>query len=184
MTDNTAANPAVQIDIIQTPEPLGSQFAALGIDAVTYSHPPVFTVAEGEGWKHLIPGGQTKNLFLKDKKDQMWLVTAEAYTQVDLKALPDIIGAGRLSFGSADRLMNTLGVTPGSVTPLALVNDSGRQVRFVLDEKLLRCSTINCHPLRNDMTTAMTPDALLQFLRHLGYDPMICALDKQDQTAS
>lgn len=176
----TSSNPAVQIDIIQTPEPLGSQFAALGIDATTYAHPPVFTVAEGEGWKHLIPAGHTKNLFLKDKKDQMWLITAEAHTQVDLKGLPDLIGAGRLSFGSADRLMNTLGVTPGSVTPLALVNDSGRQVRFVLDEKLARCSTIGCHPMRNDMTTCLTPDALLQFLRHLGYEPQICALDKQD----
>lgn len=167
----------VQIDIIPTPDPLGSQFAALGIEPVTYAHPPVFTVAEGEGWKHLIPGGHTKNLFLKDKKDQMWLVTAEAYTKVDLKGLPDIIGAGRLSFGSADRLMNTLGVTPGSVTPLALVNDTARQVRFVLDEKLMRCNTINCHPLRNDMTTCLTPDELLRFLRHLGYEPQICKLD-------
>lgn len=172
-------NPAVQIDIIRTPEPLGSQFAALGLEVTTYTHPPVFTVAEGEGWKHLIPGGQTKNLFLKDKKDQMWLITAEAHTQVDLKGLPDIIGAGRLSFGSADRLMNTLGVTPGSVTPLALINDLGRQVRFVLDEKLTRCSTINCHPLRNDMTTCLTPEALFLFLRSMGYEPQVCTLEKQ-----
>lgn len=89
----TAAD--AQIDIIQTPDPLGALFGQLGIAAVTYAHPAVFTVAEGDGFKHLIPGGHTKNLFLKDKKDQLWLVTAAAYTAVDLKGLPELIGAGR-----------------------------------------------------------------------------------------
>lgn len=173
---NEAEN--IQIDIIQTPDPLGALFDALGIAAVTYAHPAVFTVAEGAGFKHRIPGGHTKNLFLKDKKDQIWLVTAEAQTAVDLKALPDLIGAARLSFGSPDRLMEFLGVVPGSVTPLALVNDTARKIRFVLDEKLTHCSTINVHPLRNDMTTCLAPDDLLRFLRHLGYDPQITVLDK------
>jgi len=172
----TAANP--QIDIIKTPEPLGALFLQLGIEAVTYAHPAVFTVAEGEGFKHLIPGGHTKNLFLKDKKDQLWLVTAAAYTAVDLKGLPELIGAGRLSFGSPERLQGALGVAPGSVTPLALVNDTQRRVCFVLDEKLMQCSTINCHPLRNDMTTCLAPDDLLRFLRHLGYDPLVAKLEK------
>jgi len=171
----------IQIDIIQTPEPFGALFAQLGIAAVTYAHPAVFTVAEGEGFKHRIPGGHTKNLFLKDKKDQLWLVTAGAYTSVDLKGLPDLIGAGRLSFGSPERLMDNLGVTPGSVTPLALINDTARRVRFVLDEKLTQCSTVNCHPLRNDMTTCLAPDALLRLLRHWGYDPVVARLEKQGE---
>lgn len=168
----------IQVDIINTPEPVGALFAQLGITAVTYAHPAVFTVAEGEGFKHRIAGGHTKNLFLKDKKGQLWLVTAEAYTAIDLKALPELIGAARLSFGAPERLMETLGVTPGSVTPLALLNDTGRTVRFVLDEKLLQCSTINCHPLRNDMTTCLAPEDLLRFVRHLGYDPLVACLEK------
>lgn len=167
----------IKIDIIQTPEPLGGLFSDLGIDAVTYQHPPVFTVAEGEGFKQRIPGGHTKNLFLKDKKDQIWLVTAGAHTQVNLKSLPALIGAARLSFGSPDRLLDTLGVTPGSVTPLALVNDRQHRVRFVLDAGLMQCSTINCHPLRNDMTTCLAPEALLRVLRHLGYDPLVAPLE-------
>lgn len=169
----------VKIDIIQTPEPFAALFAAMGISAVTYAHPAVFTVAEGEGFKHRIAGGHTKNLFLKDKKEQLWLVTAGAYTSVDLKSLPDVIGAGRLSFGSPERLMDNLGVTPGSVTPLALVNDTARRVRFVLDEKLMQCSTINCHPLRNDMTTCLAPDGLLRLLRHWGYAPQVANLEKR-----
>lgn len=177
---NRPADPsAPQIDIIQTPEPFAGLFSAQGIKAVTYAHPAVFTVAEGEGFKHLIPGGHTKNLFLKDKKDQLWLVTAAAHTAVDLKALPEQIGAARLSFGSPERLMAHLGVTPGSVTPLALWNDKNRQLRFVLDEKLLQCSTINCHPLRNDMTTCLAPDDLLRLLRGWGYDPLVTALEKR-----
>jgi Ala-tRNA(Pro) deacylase len=168
----------VQIDIIPTPDPLGALFAQLGIAAVTYAHPAVFTVAEGEGFKHRIPGGHTKNLFLKDKKDQLWLVTAAAYTAVDLKGLPELIGAGRLSFGSPERLLDALGVPPGSVTPLALLNDTQRRVRFVLDEKLTQCSTVNCHPLRNDMTTCLAPQDLLRFLQHLGYDPLVAQLEK------
>lgn len=166
------------IDIIQTPDPLGALFGQLGIAAVTYAHPAVFTVAEGEGFKHLIPGGHTKNLFLKDKKDHLWLVTAAAYTAVDLKGLPELVGAGRLSFGSPERLLGALGVPPGSVTPLALLNDTQRRVRFVLDEKLTRCSTVNCHPLRNDMTTCLAPQDLMRFLRHLGYDPLVANLEK------
>lgn len=170
--------PDIQVDIIQTPDPLGALFVRLGIPAVTYRHPAVFTVAEGEGFKHRIPGGHTKNLFLKDKKGQLWLVTAEAQTAVDLKGLPDLIGAARLSFGTPERLREALGVPPGSVTPLALLNDTDRQLRFVLDEKLTRCSTVNCHPLRNDMTTCLSPDDLLRFVRHLGYAPLVAKLEK------
>jgi Ala-tRNA(Pro) deacylase len=165
-------------EIIPTPEPLASRFAALGITAVTYAHPAVFTVEEGEGFKHRIPGGHTKNLFLKDKKGQLWLVTAHAETLVDLKSLPAKIGAARLSFGSADRLKEALHVTPGAVTALALMNDAAQQsVRFVLDRRLLDFETINCHPLRNDQTTCLAPHDLLKFIKDLGYAVQITALE-------
>lgn len=170
-------------EIIPTPEPFASRFTALGIAAVTYAHPPVFTVEEGEGFKHKIPGGHTKNLFLKDKKSQLWLVTAHAETVVDLKSLPAKMGAARLSFGSADRLKEALGVIPGAVTPLALLNDAAQQnVRFVLDERLMAFETVNCHPLRNDRTTCLSPADLLRFIGDLGYTPQI--LDLQNDAAA
>lgn len=165
-------------EIIPTPEPLAGRFAALGIETVTYAHPAVFTVEEGAGFKHRIPGGHTKNLFLKDKKGQLWLVTAHAETAVDLKSLPAKIGAARLSFGSADRLREALDVVPGSVTPLALVNDAAQQnVRFVLDRRLLDFDTVNCHPLRNDRTTCIAPQDLLKFIEDLGHAVQIADLE-------
>ena len=158
-----------------------ADLGTLAIPFAAHEHDAVFTVAESDAVNADIPGAHTKNLFLKDKKDQLWLVTAAAYTSVDLKGLPDLIGAGRLSFGSPERLMDNLGVTPGSVTPLALINDTARRLRFVLDEKLTQCSTVNCHPLRNDMTTCLAPDALLRLLRHWGYDPVVARLEKQGE---
>jgi len=169
------------IKIVPTPEPLAARLAALGIESITYAHPPVFTVEEGADFKHKIPAGHTKNLFLKDKKGQIWLVTAQADTQVDLKALPARMGAGRLSFGSAELLQAVLGVVPGSVTPLALINDAAQQnVRFVLDEKLMDFDLVGCHPLRNDYTTCLSPQNLLRFIKDLGYAPQILPLGSTD----
>lgn len=161
------------LTIVPTPEPLATLFFQQGIRATTYVHPPVFTVAEGAEFKQAMPGGHTKNLFLKDKNESLWLLTALWDTQIDLKTLPARIGAGRLSFGSAALLEKKLGVIPGSVTPLALVNDAGREVRPVLDARLMTGAIVNCHPLRNDMTTGLSPAALLGFLQQLGYDPLI-----------
>lgn len=158
---------------IETPEPLASCFAALGIPAQSWGHPPVFTVAEGEEFKKQIPGGHTKNLFLKDKKGQLWLITALWDTVIDLKGLPDKIGCDRVSFGSPARLLEALGVAPGSVTPLALLNDTARKVRPVLDARLMACETVNCHPLKNDKTTTLTPQDLVKFLENMGYNPRI-----------
>ena len=161
------------LKVIPTPDPLAEVFCRLGIETVTYSHPPVFTVEEGKDFKHLIPGGHTKNLFLKDKKEQLWLITALWDTQIDLKGLPEKIGCGRISFGSAERLLDALGVTPGSVTPLAVINDTSRKVRPVLDARLMACETVNCHPLLNDKTTCLSPKDLVRFMEDLGYSPLI-----------
>ncbi len=161
------------LKIIPTPDPLNAKFAELGIATTTYEHRPVFTVAEGEDFKKLIPGGHTKNLFLKDKKDKIWLVTALDETVIDLKKLPARINAARLSFGSAELMQRVLGVTPGSVTALAVLNDLGREVSPVLDHSLFNHEVINCHPLRNDRTTCLTPQDLVKFMKNLGYDPLI-----------
>ena len=165
--------PAAALKTIPTPDPLNAKFAELGIETVTYEHRPVFTVAEGEDFKKLIPGGHTKNLFLKDKKDKIWLVTALDETVIDLKKLPARINAARLSFGSAELMLRVLGVTPGSVTALGLLNDMQREVSPVLDHNLLNHAVINCHPLRNDRTTCLKPQDLVKFMKNLGYDPLI-----------
>jgi Ala-tRNA(Pro) deacylase len=146
---------------------------AHGIAHRTVDHPPVFTVAEGHDIKAAMPGGHTKNLFLKDAKDQLLLVSALAETAIDLKALPKAIGSARLSFASAALMEEVLGVTPGSVTAFALINDTERRVRFVLDKALMDHETVNFHPLTNAATTAVSKGGLLAFLAALGVEPML-----------
>jgi Ala-tRNA(Pro) deacylase len=133
----------------------------------------VFRVGEGEAVKASLPGGHTKNLFLKDAKGQLWLVSALQDTRIDLKALPRAIGAAKLSFGSAELMGETLGVTPGSVTAFGLINDSGRRVRFVLDAGLALADPVNFHPLVNTATTALSQGDFRRFLAALGVEPLI-----------
>jgi Ala-tRNA(Pro) deacylase len=160
-----------------TPASLLSRLEALGYATKTVEHEAVFTVAESRFIKETIPGGHTKNLFLKDKKGSIFLVTAQSETKIDLKRLHETIGAsGRVSFGSADLLREVLGVEPGSVTPLALINDREGRVSFVLDETLLRYEVINVHPLVNTMTTALAASDLLAFARETGHEPRVLAL--------
>lgn len=151
---------------------------SLGIEHQTLDHPPVFTVEEARDHTHHLPGGHTKNLFLEDKKGGLWLVTCLDEQAVKVNALARLLGAPRFSFGKADRLMEALGVPPGSVTPLALVNDSERRVRPILDEKLLAHELINCHPLANTATTTLKSAGLLHFMEALGYQPIRLDLDR------
>ena len=120
-----------------------------------------------------IAGAHTKNLFVKDKKGRLFLVVAEHERQIDLKRLHEVIGAsGRLSFCSADQMMQHLGVTPGSVTALAVVHDKDHAVTVILDAGLMEHDLINCHPLVNTMTTTLTRDDLLRFFRATGHEPV------------
>ncbi len=146
---------------------------AHGVDHATLDHPAVFRVGEGEAVKRSLPGAHTKNLFLKDSKGQLWLISAEQDARIDLKRLPPAIGSGRLSFGAAELMAETLGVTPGSVTALALVNDAARKVRFVLDLTLWRAERVNFHPLTNTATTTISQAGLRAFLGALDIDPLI-----------
>lgn len=146
---------------------------AEGVAHATTDHAAVFTVGEGEDIKAAMPGGHTKNLFLKDAKGQLWLISALGETTIDLKRLHPVIGSGRLSFGSPDLMAETLGVTPGSVTAFGLINDSGRRVRFVLDAALAAADPVNFHPLTNTATTAVSQQGFRAFLAALGVTPLI-----------
>ncbi len=148
----------------------------IGIAVTTIDHEAVFTVGESDEIHARIPGGHTKNLFLKDAKDKLWLVVAECHTDIDLKALPKTIGSARLSFGKAELLMEVLGVTPGSVTALSLINDTAHRVSVVVDRRLMEYDVINCHPLVNTATTSIQRDDLIRFMEACGHAPQILTL--------
>lgn len=156
-----------------TREDLLALFERLGLGVTTFEHEAVFTVAESEGVKDHMPGGHTKNLFLKDKKGALILISALAQTHIALKHLHKALGCGRLSFGSAALLEEALGVTPGSVTAFALINDRQARVRFIIDAALMAHDPINFHPLENTATTAISPDDFLTFARACGHEPEV-----------
>ncbi len=160
-----------------TPDALFAYLDSLGIRHTTTQHRPVFTVEEGADLKAKMPGGHSKNLFLKDKKGALFLLCALADSAIDLNAVSKLIGAGRFSFGSAERLQENLGVTPGSVTIFALINDPERKVTLLLDDGFFAHDPVNFHPLRNDATTAISPADLLKFIRALGREPIRLAFD-------
>jgi Ala-tRNA(Pro) deacylase len=166
-----------QNTVAKTSGELFAYLDSLGIAHNTVEHEPVFTVAESQKVRERLSGGETKNLFLKDKKGNYFLVTALQDTEIDLRSIHTRIdGRGRVSFGNAERLMEYLGVVPGSVTAFGVINDAAGVVRVVLDAELMKHHTINCHPLRNDATTAIARDDLLRFLESTGHAPIIVAL--------
>ncbi len=155
-----------------TPDALFVRLRELAIETSTVEHPPLHTVEESKKLRGALPGGHCKNLLLRDKKKRNWLVVTLEDKPVDMKSLPDKIGAGRLSFASAERLMEFLGVNPGSVTPFALINDPEQHVTVVLDEEMLDHDLLNYHPLENTRTTAIARDDLLRFIAACGHQPL------------
>ena len=158
---------------MKTRDDLFALFDSLGIAHRTLEHLAVFRVGEGDEVKADLPGGHTKNLFLKDAKGQLLLVSALQDARIDLKALPRAIGSARLSFGSADAMRAALGVEPGSVTAFALVNDPTHQVRFVVDAELWRADPVNFHPLVNTATTGVSQGDFRRFLAAIGVWPIV-----------
>lgn len=148
-------------------------FDAHGVDHATTDHEAVFRVGEGEGIKDGIPGAHTKNLFLKDAKGRLWLISAKDDTVIDLKRLHPVIGSARLSFGPAELMVETLGVTPGSVTAFGLVNDTDGRVTFVLDKALADADQVNFHPLTNTATTTVSQAGFRRFLAALDRTPIV-----------
>lgn len=161
----------------------------LGIKHQTLDHRPIFTVEEGEDIKTTLPGGHTKNLFLKDKKGALLLISALSSTQIKLNQLHKALGCARLSFGRSELMEEVLGVSPGSVTAFALINDRANteigqnpRVRFIVDQALLAHDIVNFHPLKNDATTAIsTPDfhrfiaATGRTIETVGFTPLTSA---------
>ena len=143
------------------------------LEQVTRDHPAVFRVEEGLELKAAMPGAHTKNLFLKDKKQRLWLISARQDTVIDLKRAPALIGSDRLSFGNETLMLETLGVRPGSVTALGLINDGDRRVTFVLDQRLWDAPIVNFHPLVNTATTALDQEAFRRFMMLIGREPII-----------
>jgi Ala-tRNA(Pro) deacylase len=156
------------------PDQLFETLTGLGITYTTVSHPPLFTVEQSQALRGQIPGGHTKNLFLRDKKQALYLVVAEEDAEIDLKGLHRVLGAnGRFSFGSADLMREVLGVTPGAVTPFGAINDTEARVTVVLDATLMEHAMINAHPLINTMTTSLSREDLVKFLESTGHPPRI-----------
>jgi Ala-tRNA(Pro) deacylase len=150
----------------------------LGINSTTVEHPPVFTVEESQDLRGTLPGAHTKNLFLKDKDGRMALVVAKEDTKVDLKALAKRLGFGRFSFGKPELLKEVLGIEPGSVTALALINETSRRVdAVVVDEALMGFAEVNCHPLVNSATTRIATTDLIRFMEACGHAPKVMLLD-------
>ena len=158
---------------------LMADLAALGITPVQLEHAAVFTVEESEAIHAALPGAHTKNLFLKDAGGAFFLVTVDHATRVDLKALAGVIGAKKLSFGKAEDMQALLGVTPGSVTPLAAINDAGGRVNVVLDATLADAARVNVHPLRNTATIGLSGADLRAALAHWGHTPLIAVIPER-----
>jgi Ala-tRNA(Pro) deacylase len=151
----------------------------LGIRHETIRHDPVFTVAESKALAihERLPGAHVKNLFLKDREGRFWLATLPEHRRVPISALARSLGLPRMSFGSAAELMDHLGVTPGSVTPFALVNDRDRRVGFILDRELAEATgRITAHPLTNAATTAVSAADFRRFLACTGHAPRVADL--------
>ena len=139
-------------------------------------HVPLQTVEDSKKIQHHFlssdeGGGHIKNLYLRDNKKRNILIVAEQDRGINLKLLSSRLGVGRLSFGSAERLMDNLGVRPGAVTPLAMITGAKQGVNLFIDHDLKKCTQIYVHPLVNDRTLGISPDNLTKFLNKVGVQP-------------
>ena len=156
-----------------TPDDLFAFFDKLGIEHSTVEHPPFFTVDEGRPWHDKIPGLHCKNLFIKDRKGGIWLVVLPADKRADLARLEKLLGAPRFSFARPEVLQEVMQLTPGSVTPFGLINDTQRRITVILDEEMVDSESVNFHPLHNAASTTLKSSDLVRFVRALGYQPTI-----------
>ncbi len=164
----------------KTPEELFAFLDQLGIEAKTVTHPPLYTVADSQALRGQIEGGHTKNLFVKDKKDNFFLLTVGEDATVDLKTIHHIIGAAsKVSFGKPEALLELLGVAPGTVTAFGPINDTDGKVSVFLDADLMKHDVINCHPLINTATTSIASGDLIKFLEATGHTPTVVKLTAQ-----
>lgn len=143
------------------------------LDYFLHEHEPLFTVDEGKHISAKIAGAHSKNLFLRDKKKNYFLVSVLEHKRVDLKALSKLYGKGGLSFASAEELDQKLQLLPGSVTPYALMFDRNNEVKFILDQDFLKFDIVNFHPLQNNLTMSMDINAFLRFFELVKHLPEV-----------
>jgi Ala-tRNA(Pro) deacylase len=144
-----------------------------GVAYRRFTHPPVYTCDEARRYRPPFPGLETKNLFLRDEKRRFFLVMTDCVRRLDLRGLGRAIGAPKLHFGSQEDLLERLGLEPGAVTVLGLVNDFKRQVELLVDAQYWPSPAYLCHPLVNTATLALDHAALLQFLALTGHAPRV-----------
>jgi len=161
-------------------ESLLADLAALSIAYEGHEHRAVFTVDESRDLNAQIPGNDTKNLFLKDAGGHFWLLTVPAEARVDLKALPQAIGCKRVSFGKPEDMARLLDISPGSVTPLAMINAVVGSVTCILDSSLAVADRVNVHPLRNTATFGLPGSDILRLIAHWGHEPRTAAIPTKD----
>lgn len=166
----------------ETPDDLFAFLTELGIETTTVTHPPLHTVEESKALRGDLPGAHIKNLFLKDKKGRLFLLTCLENRTVNMKTLDKTIGSARLSFGKPELLWETLGVRPGAVTPFSLINDRGseKKVTFAMDAALAESDVIHAHPLHNEATTAISSDGLSSFVAACGHTALMVDFDAPD----
>lgn len=171
------ASSAFKDSLPTSPETLLDMLAGLDISFTTHTHPPLRTVEDAKVFRGDLPGdlpgAHIKNLYLRDRKKRNFLVVAQEDRQIDLKSLGGQIGSDRLSFGSADRLFEMLGVRPGAVSPFTLINDPDHKVQLILDADLAGQSCLYAHPLVNDMTLGLSGADLLRFTAYTGHQPQL-----------
>ena len=151
-----------------SPEYLYKLLKDLKIEFKIFEHPPLFTVNDAKKYRENMHGFHTKNLFLRDKKKKNYLVIAHEDSLIDLTLLTERIRSSRLSFGSKERLFEELGVFPGAVSPLSVVNNKKKDINIFLDAEMLGQDTIFCHPLVNDRTISLSYNSLLIYFDYLG----------------
>lgn len=165
--------------LVDGPSKLFALLDEWGIQYQNYNHKPIFTVEEGHYLVEKIPGAHSKNLFLKNKKGQYYLVVMLGQDTLDLKTLRKQLGSNKLSFASPERLMEKLGLTPGSVTPFGLVHPNGKEITVLLDADMMKHDQLNFHPLQNDRTTTIGREDFLKFIEKTGHEANVVDLPKK-----
>ena len=153
------------------------QLEQLSVPYTLHRHPAVFTVEESQALRGELPGVHVKNMFLKDKKGGLWLITCLEDRRVKIRDLEKTLGAPKMSFAKPELLLEAIGVLPGAVTPLAVVNTRPGDLTLVIDASILSAETINCHPLHNEATIALSTEDLGRFLSHIGHAPKLVDFD-------
>ena len=152
----------------------------LNINFTEYNHSPLFTVEDSQNLRGKITGAHTKNLFLKDKKGLLILLTCQEDAIINLKKIRSSLGVKNLSFAKEDLLMKYLGVLPGAVSPLGLINDRTLSIVLYLDKNLFDAQTINFHPLINTTTINLSFDDFIKFCDHTNHKPKILDIEKNE----